>query len=157
MSTSKRERVLAAYLAALDGSAEKPEGVTVHRFPLRPLELDDLPAVAIYARPVDMNPSERVERRELGVNPQERRILTVRFEGRALAASDEAPETAVDPLFRFIVKAVHAAGGLGGELLRLPREMESGYAAVEAEAGVYSAIAVDFEIEYETTRGNPDN
>jgi hypothetical protein len=155
--TSKRERILAAYLEALTESEHRPEEATVHRFPLRPLELDQLPAVAIYARPVDMNPSERVERRELGVNPPERRILTLRCEGRAMAASNEAPETAVDPLFQFIVKAVHEAGGLNGLLLRLPREMESGYAAVEGEEGVYSAIAVDFEIEYETTRGNPDN
>jgi hypothetical protein len=155
--TSKRERIFSALKEAFKNGENKPAGLAVHRNRLRPMESDQLPALVLYPRPSDFGPSERVEHRELGPDAKVRRTLQVRIEGRALSTDPkEGPELAVDPIYRYAVKTVQAAGKLDGLLIKIPKELESGYGAAESEDGVLSGVAIDFELEYQTTRGNPD-
>lgn len=155
---SKRERVMQALLELLQNHPDPPEGLNVHRNYLRPIEVDRLPAIVIYPRPADMQPSEFVERRELGAAGKERRNLAVRFECRARASHDDhAPDSATDPLFRFVVQALHAGEQLEGLLMHAPREQSSGFGAVETEDAVLAALVIEYELHYETTRGNPDD
>lgn len=154
---SKRERILQAWKESFENHPERPPELNVHRYHLRPIEVDRLPAMVVYPRPADMQPSEIVERRELGGGGKVRRTLALRLEFRARAAFDEPPDGAVDPYYSWAVKAVHEAEQLDGLLMNGAREQSSGFGAVETEDAVLSALVVDYELHFETTRGNPDD
>ncbi len=143
MADSIRETIMAAVETALDG-AGKPTGLTVHRFKTRPIDKDDLPAMAIY--PTDEDPS--LETHD-GVGTTKRK-LTVRVEHRVktLVGSSDSPDTTLDPLINWGTKGLMADAPLDA-LIRSIEEVRIVWEAFEADQ-LYGAAAQDFEIEYAT-------
>lgn len=140
MST-QRERIMSAVVAALD-APDRPAGLTVHRFRARPFGAEALPAMVVFPR------SERVETSDFMGNQQ--RTLSLRVECRV---TGDVPDTALDPLYAWAVRAILQDEALAG-LTMMVRE-ESVLWDAEAADVVYGAAAIDFEITYQTAGDDP--
>lgn len=149
---SRRELIVQALVAALDG-ADKPAGLTVHRFRTRPLVgAEDLPAVVVYLQ------QETTARGDGPHGYKARRACTIRVECRTRVAGDAidttAPDAALDALTSWAVRAVMADPRQGG-LAHNTQETATQWAAEETDA-VYAAAAVDFTVDFITAAGDPD-
>lgn len=145
----RREVILAAIVAALTNSLDKPAGVTVHRYRTRPIESDKLPAIVVYAGPGKGGVGETVARidHDDGVE----RALTVRIE---LRESGDPPDLILDPLCVWVTKTMRSNPTLGG----LCRDIEEQATTLDAEERdrVYAAAASDWLVTYATKEDNPE-
>lgn len=142
---SKREGIILAVKAALEGSG-KPTGLTVHRFPTRPLDADDLPAIALF--PLE----DKVE--EVTHDEVAHRILDLGIELRAQATSSQSPDEALDPIYVWAVQAVHGDATLRG-LTLATWELSMTWEAEERNAAFGAAVLL-VRFEYETTETDPE-
>jgi hypothetical protein len=151
---SIREQILTALAEALAGEAA-PEGWSVHRAAYRPIEADQLPALVLYEAPSPRGVVETVETIGIGPDAIVRRVLTVRVEIRAEVPQDTAPSAALDPGYVWAVQSIVGAGLLDGLLTEEPAE-QSYYTEAEERDRVLAAGTVDFQVEYQTRRGDPE-
>lgn len=142
---SKRESLILAVIAALE-AAGGPTGLSVHRFPTRDLESDDLPAIAVF--PTDDVPGQATH------DGKRDKSLTLAIELRAQATSGESPDEALDPLYVWTVQALFTDPTLGG----LASALWEGKTVWEGDerSAAYGAAVTLFEIEYETTEADPE-
>lgn len=146
---SIRERIIQNRREALDGPG-KPTGVTVHRYRIRPIERDDLPAYVAYpSNPPIGGQSETVERldHDSGVE----RSMNLRIEIRV---SGEEPDEAIDEHYVHVVRAMRADPTCGGLALDC-EEVATTFDAADLGKAV-GAAAVDFEITYLTSEDDPE-
>lgn len=143
--SSMREQVLLAVVAALDGHGAKPEGTTVHRWRTRPVEQDELPAAVVY------QVREATQDRATALLD---RTLRVRVEARVRAVG-ESPDQALDPLLTWIVRAMTEDPKFGG-VAADTTEQETTWDAADLDR-ILGAAAVDFDIQYQTTRQDPES
>jgi hypothetical protein len=111
---SRREAILLALVAALTSPAAgitKPTGLTVHRYPMVPIEEDALPAMAVYW--TECAPAEKGTFLHA---PDEDRLLeyhlTVRVECRV---TGEPVDQKLDALCQYARRVVFRDPSLGGE------------------------------------------
>lgn len=138
---------------------ERPEGTTLHRNRLRPLERSAEQEVILYTAPGmgDRQPPESVGGEEIGPNAEDRRTRTFFVEIRKQVPYDgeESAEEATDELYVWTVRTLCNSGYLGGLLARFPREEAINWDFAETRDAVYALCAVQFTIEYDTLRGDP--
>ena len=141
MADTIRETIMAAIAAALDG-AGKPAGLTVHRSRTRPLDRDDMPAMAVY----HLGETVALETHDESVL----RTLTIRVEHRVktLATSADAPDKTLDPLVAWGTKGLLTNAALDALIVSI-EEVEINWATFEADS-LYGGAAQDFKIEYAT-------
>lgn len=143
MADTIRETIIAAAAAALDG-AGKPTGLNVHRFRTRPLDRDDLPAMAIYhlGEVVELDTHDSVG--------TVRRKLLIRLEHRVktLVSSTDPPDKTLDPLISWGTKGLMTDSALDALIISI-EEKNIEWEAFEADS-LYGGAAQDFEIEYAT-------
>ncbi len=142
MADTIRETIIAAAAAALDG-AGKPSGLTVHRFRTRPIDEDDLPAVAVY------NLGETIQL-ETHDEPSVLRTLMIRLEHRVktLVGSADSPDKVLDPLLAWGTKGLLTDSALEALIISI-EEVKIEWVAMEADKR-YGGAAQDFSIEFST-------
>ena len=142
MADTIREMIMAAVVAALEASG-KPTGLTVHRFRTRPLDEDDMPAMAVY----HLGETVALETHD---EPSVRRILTIRVEHRVKSrvASLDAPDKTLDPLVAWGTKGLLTDSVLDALIISI-EELSIDWAAFEVDK-LYGGAAQDFKIEYAT-------
>ena len=152
---SRREAVLGAVIAAHEVASvpspngqpatNKPTGLTVHRFPTRPLKKENFPAIAVFP-----------ERESVGEEASSKvvRTLEVALEIRVLAPADTAPSTAADPFSTWVEKALMADIQLGG-VARSVSIIDYEIAAAE-EDQIYVLATVRARITYSTHYQDPE-
>lgn len=145
---SVREQILAAIVQRLETGANKPAGLTIHRYRTRPIDQDKLPAAVVY---VGANPGgvgETVERMDHDDGVE--RTLIVRIE---LRIAGEPPDQVLDPLYVWTVKTLRADQTLGG----LARELLERSTSFDAHAAdqVYAGAAVDVAVTFATREDDP--
>jgi hypothetical protein len=148
-SSSIREQVIVALIAALNTQASPPAGLTIHRERTRPIETDSLPAIMIYADDDVPKPlAQQVYRA-----PLTERQLSLAIECRAQGSGSVSPDAALDPVLVFASLAVFADETFGG----LASGVEDGRIAwVSREADVPIAAAKWYvTIKYRTSRLDP--
>jgi hypothetical protein len=147
---SKREQIILAFIAALEvasvGATTKPTGLTVHRSPLKPVAEDALPAQAVFWAD---DPAEEGDLEQMD------HMLELVVESRAKAAAGQSPETALDPLYVWAVKAAMADPTLGGLALRV-LERDS-VPDLEQRSATFGALQTAFHIMYETLDADPES
>lgn len=145
MAQSVRDKITAAAVTALGGSG-KPSGLIVHRFRGRPIGLDELPAMLVYAfrEDVETGPGQGA-----WPNPQRKakRSFVLRIESR-IDASGSAPDAALDQYVSWATAALLADVTLGGICSDM-RELATEWAAEEKDK-VYAAAQQDFLVTYIT-------
>jgi hypothetical protein len=124
----------------------KPAGLNVHRFRLRPLQAESLPAMVIYMQ-TDPDP----ERRATGTLD---RTMRVAVESLVKVTSGTPPDDAVDPLINWAVLALLSEETLGG-LARQITERGTVWAPEEGEQSFMRALTV-FDIQYLTRDNDPE-
>ncbi|MFW6031000.1 MAG: hypothetical protein ACOC9T_00285 [Myxococcota bacterium] len=146
---TRRERIVRKTVEALDG-AGKPDGATVHRYRVRPIERDDLPAYVVYpSNPPMGGRSEAVQR--MDHDPGVERSLNLRVEIRV---ADNEPDKALDDHYAWVVRAMRSDPTWDGLALDT---QESGSSFDAADLGrTVGACAVDWEITYITDEDDPE-
>ena len=145
MADSIRETIVAAVVTALDG-AGKPTGLGVHRFRARPLDREDMPAMAVYA----MGEEVRLETHGGVGTGTVRRTLTIRVEHRVktLVTSADAPDTTLDPMLAWGTKALMTDAPLDALIISI-EEANTLWETFDADS-LYGGAAQHFELEYAT-------
>jgi hypothetical protein len=111
MPTSIREQIVVLLVAALNASGSgRPAGLTVHRERTRPIEIDSLPAILVYA---DDDAPKPLGQQTYAAPLTERR-LSLSIECRAAGSSGVAVDQALDPLLVWAASAVRADEKFGG-------------------------------------------
>ena len=141
MADTIRETIMAAAVRALE-AVGKPTGLTVHRSRTRPLDRDDMPAMAVY----HLGETVALETHE----PSVLRTLTIRVEHRVktLVGSSDSPDKTLDPLLSWGTKALLTDSALDALIISI-EEVAIEWAAFEADS-LYGGAAQDFKIEYAT-------
>ena len=143
MADSRRELALQDVIAALSG-AGKPAELTVHRFRLRPLNADLLPAVAVYLlNEQRTRPTTRFSTLEKGV------ILI----GLQFRVESETPDVTLDPYLVWAEQALVAAPLPGGTADDVQlRSIDWGGEARDKQYGI---ALMQFALQVDTKVGDP--
>lgn len=139
-----REQILDAVVTALNAGAPAGFPVATRTNP-DPYEPGALPAVTVF--PTDESVSD-VGASGHRRGPVTNRRLTFRVECRAIG---EPPETALDPMIAWVVKAL--AGSTMGGLAHDVQEQRTEW-VVEAAEEVYGLASVEFAVDYRTLTNN---
>jgi hypothetical protein len=142
MADTVRKRIVDAVVATLSDAA-KPAGLTVHKYRLRPLERDQLPAVVVFS----IDESVSLE----NIVPQVARRLVVRCEARH---HGDVPDDALDPILSWVVQRITTDATLQDLTVRVS-EVGTEWMAEQKDV-VLAAAAVDFAIDYYTLETNPE-
>jgi hypothetical protein len=145
--SSIREQIMTALVAAL--SAGGPAGLTVHRNRTRPIEVDSLPAIMVYA-------DDEVPKPLAGATykaPLTERQLSVALECRAQGSTSVSPDEALDPVLVWAAQTVLANEQFGG-LANGVEEGRTVWASREGDVPVASA-KWSITIRYRTSRLDP--
>src|ERR1700686_425359 len=95
MPTSIREQIMIALVAALSaGGSGSPTGLTVHRERTRPIEIDSLPAIMVYA---DDDVPKTLGQQTYAA-PLTERQFSLALECRAQGSNSVSPDAALDPV-----------------------------------------------------------
>ena len=141
------ETRLASASVTVNGTARtKPAGLAVHRFRLRPIAGESLPAMVVYIQ-ADPDP----ERRATGTLD---RTMRVAVESLVKVTAGTPPDDAVDPLIIWAVLALLSEETLGG-LARQITERGTVWAPEEGEQSFMRAMTV-FDIQYLTRDNDPE-
>ena len=147
---SKREQILRA-LVDLWNEGSRPDGLTVHRSPARPIQSDELPALAVSMDPGSDDAAERVVR--LDHSPGVERIMRVRAEIRTAGADVDSLHDETDEIYVWVIEQVALDRTLDG-LCEDIVEVEGDFAAAEADM-TYQAQGVGFDVTYFTSEDDP--
>jgi len=115
---SIREQIILAVIAALGaataatgaGLVSPPTGLTIHRERTRPVEIDSLPAILIYADDDVPKPLAG----QVYAAPLEESELSLWIEGRAQGSGSIPPDAALDPIMVWAALAIFADERFGG-------------------------------------------
>jgi hypothetical protein len=148
--SSRRELIIRNRVGALKAGAP----AEVHRYRIRPIERDQLPAYVVYpANPPLGGQSEVVER--LDHDPGVERRLNLRVEIRVeVTDPNDEPDSVLDEHYVHVVKALRADPTCGGLALDC-EESSSSFDAADLGKEV-GACAVDFVITYHTDEDDPE-
>jgi hypothetical protein len=148
--TSIREQIMVLLVAALNaGGAGSPAGLTVHRERTRPIEIDSLPAILVYAD--DDVPKPLAQ--QIYNAPLTERQFSLGLECRAQGTSSVSPDAALDPVLMWAAITVLANERFGG-LASGVEEGRTVWASREGDTPVASA-KLSFTIKYRTSRLDP--
>jgi hypothetical protein len=148
MPTSIREQIITALVAALSAGGS-PSGLTVHRERTRPIEIDSLPAIMVYADDDVPKPLAGQTYRA----PLTERQLSVALECRAQGSTSVSPDEALDPVLVWAAQTVLANEQFGG-LANGVEEGRTVWASREGDVPVASA-KWSITIRYRTSRLDP--
>ena len=148
MPTSIREQIMVILVAALNG-ASGITGLTVHRERTRPIEIDSLPAIMVYA---DDDVPKTLGQQTYAAPLTERQFSLV-LECRAQGSSSVSPDEALDPVLVWAAKTVLANERFGG-LANGAEEGRTVWSSREGTTPVASA-KLSFTIRYRTSRLDP--
>jgi hypothetical protein len=149
VTTSIREQIMAALVVALSTGGGSPAGLTVHRERTRPIEIDSLPAIMIYA---DDDVPKTLGQQTYAA-PLTERHLAVVLECRAQGSSGVSPDEALDPVLVWATITVLANERFGG-LASGVEELRTAWSSREGDVPVASAKLI-FTIRYRTSRLDP--
>ena len=144
MSDSMREQLVAAIVARLNAPPAgivAPEGLTIHRYQLRPLENDVLPAIVVYWMSSD--PSEKHFYAASCQDLLTEYVLAVRFEIRAVG---DPVDAAIDPYVQFVRQCIFSDPSIGG--LALGARESSLHVDGEDRAKVYASGTLDVDLAF---------
>lgn len=149
MTTSIREQIIVAIVAALSSGSGMPSGLTVHRERTRPIEIDSLPAIMIYA---DDDVPKTLGAQTYAA-PLTERHLSLELECRAAGSSGVSPDAALDPILVWATLQVLADDRFGG----LASGVEEGKTAWSSKEGdtPLAAAKLSFTVRYRTSRLDP--
>ena len=146
--TSIREQIIAAAITALQATG-KPAGLNVFRERTRPIEIDSLPSIMVYAEDDPPKPFDGQTYR----SPFVVRVLLLRLELRAACAANVAPDTALDPLIVWAIQAIMANEQFGS-LANGVEEIRTAWNSREGDTPV-AAATIHFTVRYRTSRLDP--
>jgi hypothetical protein len=147
---SIREQIMVLLVAALNaGGAGSPAGLTVHRERTRPIEIDSLPAILVYADDDVPKPLGQ----QVYAAPLTERQFSLTLECRAQGTSSISPDAVLDPVLVWAAKTVLANERFGG-LASGVEEGRTVWASREGDTPVASA-KLSFTIKYRTSRLDP--
>jgi hypothetical protein len=147
--TSIRLQILRAIETALNGPG-KPSDVTIYFDRIRPIEKESLPAIFIdLVRDTTPKPLAG----QVYGAPLSEFDMQVILECRAQGALDVGPETALDPLYIWCVKAMKADEKFGGLANGVQQQGTERFSR-EGEIPV-AAMGVHFAVKYRTATGDP--
>ncbi|MBZ5700255.1 MAG: hypothetical protein LAN84_00250 [Acidobacteriia bacterium] len=150
MAASIREQIMVALVAALGaGGAGSPPGLTVHRERTRPIEIDSLPAILIYA---DDDVPKTLGQQTYAA-PLTERQFSLTLECRAQGSNGISPDEALDPVLVWAATTVLANERFGG-LASGVDEGRTAWSSREGDVPVASA-KLSFTIRYRTSRLDP--
>jgi len=147
--SSIREQIMVLLVAALNSGSSGITGLTVHRERTRPIEIDSLPAILIYA-------DDDVPKPLGGQNyaaPLTERQFSLALECRAQGSSSVSPDEALDPVLMWAAKTV-LANERFGDLASGAEEGRTVWNSREGDVPVASA-KLSFTIKYRTSRLDP--
>lgn len=149
--SSIREQIVIALMAALNAgvSGSGITGLTIHRERTRPIEIDSLPAILVYAD--DDVPAPLAS--QVYSAPLTERKLSLAVECRAQGTSSVSPDAALDPVLIYAAKTVLANERFGG-LASGVEEGKTMWASREGDVPVASA-RLSFTVRYRTSRLDP--
>jgi hypothetical protein len=147
--SSIREQIVVALIAALNAGAGSVTGLTIHRERTRPIEIDSLPAILVYAD--DDVPQTLAS--QTYASPLTVRQLSLAMECRAQGTSSISPDEALDPVLVYAAKTVLASERFGG-LASGVEEGKTVWASREGDVPVASA-RLNFTVRYRTSRLDP--
>jgi hypothetical protein len=124
----------------------KPTGLAVHRFRLRPIAGESLPAQVVYMQS-DPDP----ERRATGVLD---RVMRLAVEHLVKVTAGTPPDDTVDPLISWAVLALMSDETMGGLASQIT-ERGTVWAPEEGEQSFMRAMTV-FDIQYLTKDTDPE-
>ena len=145
---SIREQIILAAESSLNAGGG-PAGLTVHRERTRPIEVDSLPAVMIYAEDDQPKPLAAQNYRA----PLTERQLTVGLQCRAQGSSSITPDAALDPVLVWASRRMFSDETFGG-LANGVEEIRTVWASREGDLPV-AAATTHFTIKYRTSRTDP--
>lgn len=147
--SSIREQIIVAAVAALSaGGIGSPPSLTVHRERTRPIEIDSLPAIMVYAEddaPKTLN--------QQSYAPLTEKFLVLQLELRAAGSPGVSPDAALDPLYVWAMKALGADERFGG----LANGLEEGKTVWSSREGdtPIAAAKLSITVRYRTSRLDP--
>lgn len=145
---SIREQILVA-LAGYLAAGSPPAGLTVHRERTRPIEIDSLPAIMLYA--------EDEQPKNLGGEtyraPLTERQLSIGLQCRAKGSASVSPDAALDPVLVWAIKTVMGNEAFAG-LANGVEEDRTVWSSREGDDPI-AAATVHFTIKYRTSRLDP--
>lgn len=148
--TSIREQIMVALIAALSaGGAASPSGLTVHRERTRPIEIDSLPAIMVYADDDVPKPLGN----QVYAAPLTERQFSLALECRAQGTADVSPDAALDPVLVWAAKTTLANEKFGG-LANGVEEGRTVWSSREGDVPV-AAAKLNYTIRYRTSRLDP--
>lgn len=139
--------LLVAALSA--GGPDSPAGLTIHRERTRPLEIDDLPAIVVYADDDEPKPLGQQQY----AAPLTERWFDLTLECRAQGSGSVSVDEALDPIIVWATKTVLANERFGG-LASTAVEGKTSWSSREGDVPV-AAAKLKFTIRYRTSRGDP--
>ncbi len=148
--TTIREAIIVAVVAALNaGGSASPSGLTVHRERTRPIEVDSLPAILVYAD--DDVPKPLAEQRYKA--PLTERQLSLFLECRAQGSAAVPPDAALDPILIWAAKTIFADESFSG----LASGVEEGRTVWSSREGDVPMAAAKWSItiKFRTSRLDP--
>ena len=126
----------------------KPAGLTIHRFPLRPLEHDALPAQVVY-----LLDSPKPIARGSGTLD---RVVQIAVESRkAILLAGVPPDDQMDELEMWCVRAIMADETLSGVVHQI-EEAETARRFTNKAEQFFGETAKVFEVDYQTLRNDPE-
>jgi hypothetical protein len=143
-----REQIMLALVGALSAGGG-PAGLTIHRERTRPIEIDSLPAIMVYAEDDTPKPLAGQQYRA----PLTERQLTVAAQIRAAGNASTPPDTAIDPILIWLYQRVGADETFGG-LANGVEEVRTVWNSKEGDIPL-AACTVHFTIKYRTSRLDP--
>lgn len=151
MSTSIREQIVVALVAALNAGAAGSgiTGLTIHRERTRPIETDSLPAILVYAD--DDVPKTLAQ--QTYAAPLTERQLMLAVECRAQGSDGVSPDETLDPILVYAAKTVLANEKFGG-LANGVEEGKTQWNSREGDVPV-AAARLSFTVRYRTSRLDP--
>jgi hypothetical protein len=147
MNPSIRELLMQAIEDSL-GAEDAPAGLTVHRERTRPIEMDSLPAIMLYA--------EDDQPKAIGSNyraPQTERQLSIGLQCRAMGSSSVTPDEALDPVIVWANLQMFSDETFGG-LANGVEEIRTVWSSREGDQPV-AAATIHFTVKYRTSRLDP--
>jgi hypothetical protein len=136
-------------VAALNSGTSGITGLTVHRERTRPIEIDSLPAILIYAD--DDVPKPLAQ--QVYAAPLTERQFSLALECRAQGSSIVSPDGALDPVLVWAAKTVLTNERFGG-LASGVEEGRTMWSSREGDVPVASA-KLSLTIRYRTSRLDP--
>jgi hypothetical protein len=147
--SSIREQIMVALVTALSSGGGSPPGLTVHRERTRPIEVDSLPAIMVYAE----DDVPKALGQQTYAAPLTERHLSVVLDCRAQGSNIVSPDEALDPVLVWAAITVLANERFGG-LASGVEELRTAWNSREGDVPVASAKLI-FTIRYRTSRLDP--